>query len=80
MEQQSYPKRLNVHPNSLMFGHDQRGAQESGSTFLRVLLVCALCFAAPRFHCPWLAYYTIQLRARFGVSRPRIESFGVLSP
>eukprot|EP00439_Symbiodinium_sp_Y106_P022801 s6484_g2.t2 len=35
MEQQSYPKRLNVHPNSLMFGHDQ-------------------------FHCPWLAYYTIQ--------------------
>ncbi|CAE7530850.1 unnamed protein product [Symbiodinium natans] len=35
MEQQSYPKRLNLHPNSLMFGHDQ-------------------------FHCPWLAYYTIQ--------------------
>lgn len=31
----SYPKALNLHPNSLMFGQDQ-------------------------FHCPWLAYYTIQ--------------------
>eukprot|EP00435_Cladocopium_sp_Y103_P022599 s4370_g5.t1 len=30
-----YPKSVNLHPNSLMFGHDQ-------------------------FHCPWLAFYTIQ--------------------
>ncbi|CAE7200246.1 unnamed protein product, partial [Symbiodinium pilosum] len=35
LEQQSYPKKVNLHPNSLMFGNDQ-------------------------FHCPWLAYYTIQ--------------------
>merc|ERR1712039_42096 len=31
----SYPKSLNLHPNSLCFGHDQ-------------------------YHCPWLAFYTIQ--------------------
>jgi len=31
----SYPKSLNLHPNSLCFGVDQ-------------------------FHCPWLAFYTIQ--------------------
>jgi len=31
----SYPKALNLHPNSLCFGQDQ-------------------------YHCPWLAYYTIQ--------------------
>lgn len=34
-ESMSYPKSLNLHPNSLMFGYDQ-------------------------YHCPWLAYYTIQ--------------------
>jgi len=34
-ENMSYPKSLNLHPNSLMFGQDQ-------------------------FHCPWLAFYTIQ--------------------
>lgn len=31
----SYPKSLNLHPNSLCFGQDQ-------------------------YHCPWLAFYTIQ--------------------
>jgi len=34
-ESMSYPKSLNLHPNSLCFGNDQ-------------------------YHCPWLAYYTIQ--------------------
>eukprot|EP00931_Biecheleriopsis_adriatica_P101204 TRINITY_DN76395_c0_g1_i1.p1 TRINITY_DN76395_c0_g1~~TRINITY_DN76395_c0_g1_i1.p1 ORF type:complete len:1201 (-),score=238.59 TRINITY_DN76395_c0_g1_i1:26-3148(-) len=34
-ESMSYPKSLNLHPNSLMFGHDQ-------------------------YHCPWLAFYTMQ--------------------
>ncbi|CAJ1409951.1 unnamed protein product [Effrenium voratum] len=32
---EAWPKTVNLHPNSLMFGHDQ-------------------------FHCPWLAFYTIQ--------------------
>jgi len=34
-ESMSYPKSLNLHPGSLMFGQDQ-------------------------YHCPWLAFYTIQ--------------------
>lgn len=50
----SYPKSLNLHPNSLCFGVDQ-------------------------YHCPWLAFYTIQHTTKlYAYDVSEVEPFALL--